>query len=290
LAINPAILFFDNFQSNSRELQTLIESYVEFVLVGADANLFPVDLKKVFRQYQMEVLSAPLSGRGAVTEDLRILVNSSDKAEVQKYSQAHELMEIFISSIIECDPQCLSEKQITQLLDNKEQWCEIGASEFLMPRPLFTPLVHKSGISLQAAQSLAKAGGISLIATLRKMLKTNLRECAVILWYYGHKPTEKLKLQNGQLSFWDVTPPAKLRVHKTYSSKNIDFIRVHKSVETDSVIGQAYHLNNGVIVRGHSYLEVTSKPGNYLTEAMRIDYAGEDRVLSIIFFDEASET
>jgi hypothetical protein len=286
LPINPAALFLDNFHPGSGiDLQTLIESYVQFMLMSAETYVFPVDLEKVFRRHELSVHIVPLDQRGAVTEDLRILINSSDKAQIQKYSQGHELMEILVKAIIVCDPEWLTEEQLKRFLDEKERWCEIGAAEFVMPIRLFFPLVREFGLSLRSAQSLAQIGGVSLVATIRQMLKTNLRKCALVTWYYGYKPTE-----NMTLPLWEeYAPKKKLRVEWACTAAEVDYIFKHKSVELNTAIGKALKAPTGSFFQSYDYLEITSKPGAYLTQAIPVRYTTEDKVLSLIFFDDQKQ-
>lgn len=292
MAINPAELFLDNFRPReSITLQEFIENYVQYVLVSADAYTFPVDLEKVFRRYDLSLRKVPLVGqRGAVTEDLRIFVNSSDPSEVRKYSQGHELMEILITAIKDHDAYWLDETQIVDLFDNKEDWCEKGAAEFVMPMVLFYPLVQEYGISLESAFALSQKGRVSLIATIRQMIKTDLRVCALVFWHFAHKPSDDIPSSRAQLTFWNMDPPKKLRVRNAHCSEEIGYVRQHKSIEFDTNIGKALSSPSGLVFRGYDYLEITSKHGSYWVEAMPTKYTGEDGVLSLIFFDDEANS
>lgn len=287
MAINPAELFLDNSQVEaSIDLPTFIKRYVQYVLVSADAYTFPVDLEKVFQRYNLTLRKAPLPGqRGAVTEDLQIFVNSNDKSEIRRYSQGHELIEILITAIKENDRGWLDDTQIADLFDNKEDWCERGAAEFVMPMALFYPLVQDYGISLRSAFSLSQKGRASLIATIRQMIKTNLRVCTLVFWHLAHKPSEDVPSSKEQMTFWNMDPPKKLRVRKAYCSDEIGYVRQHKSIEFDTHIGQALGSLPSSLFSGYDYLEITSNPGSYWVEAMPTRYTGEDGVLSLVFFD-----
>jgi hypothetical protein len=296
VARNPAHEFLNYFEAwEGIEIRTLIETYTLYLLSRSDAYALPVDLEKVFRHYGLNIHKIKLIGqRGAVTPDLQILVNSSDSRQVQKYSLAHELIEIFVAALVDYDPQWLTEKHIKDLLDRKEHWCELAAADIVMPMELFKPLVLEAGFSINSAKVIAQVCEVSLFATLRRIIETGIRQAALVIWRYGHKPSEFVPSAIGQMNLWNeatyMDPPKKLRVEQVYKSPSLDqHIRKHKSIEMETAIGRAFSAATNNIFSGYDYIEIISKAGRYWTEAISVNYGNEPRVMSLIYFDRPLE-
>lgn len=294
--INPAELFLAQYNPKSSiSLPQLLKDYANHLLLDAGTDSFPVQFESICSRYQLKIHKIPLlQQRGAVTPDLEILINSYDSQQVQIYSQAHELVEILVDFIKRHDLECLTDEQIRDLLNNKEHWCEVGAADILMPMTHFYSYIKDFGYTLRTAKALAQSTNLSLLAITRRMLDTNLREAAVVVWCWGHKPSESVPSETGQLNFLGdktaMDPPKKLRVERIYRSQIFRrHIRQYKSVGTDTVIGKAFNKAKGTIYQGFNYLEITSNHGNFWVEAMPIYYADQSRVLSLIFFDQRTQ-
>ncbi|MBN1430618.1 MAG: hypothetical protein JXB07_19760 [Anaerolineae bacterium] len=229
-----------------------------------------------------------------ITIDLKILFNSSDPRTVQLYSQAHELIELLFLGLQEYDPPWLDDKSIQELLDQKEDMCESGAAELLMPMGWFRPLVESNGLSLQTGKGLARTSGLSLTAITRRMLETGMRECIFVIWKFAHKPTEFVPSQIGQLPLWgsetSMDPPMRPRVEYFWRSPTVNqYIKKDKSVGTDTSVAQTFDEPRGVIVRGYDYLEIGKEPGCYLTESISVAFDGQERVMSLVYLDDREE-
>jgi len=247
---------------------------------------FPVDLQKVFERYQLKVYSVPeLGRRGMLTEDLKIIVNSSDKEQVQIYSQAHELIEILVAALWDFDPDYLTEEQIKDLNDRKEYWCETGAADILMPMNLFRSFIQDSEFSIQTAKSVSKSSGLSLFAVLRRMIESDLRKCVFVIWHYAHKPSD---FTPNQLTLGEnFAPPKELRVERAYKCTSLTpVIWNHKSIQIDTAIGKTFLDGGTAIVRGYDYVEICSIKGYFRTESIHVKYDGISRVWSIVFYDD----
>jgi len=299
---NPAIDFLRHFNSRAElrvDLHTLIDRYAEQLLIDARAYTYPVDLQKVFQHYGLRSRGdSQLGRRGAITPDLDILYNSSDSEQVQLFTQAHELIEALILTIAgdnpEYDPPWLTDDQVQALLDRKEYFCDYGAAAIHMPMELFRPYVENYGFSMKIAKALANTSDLSLTAVARRMLDTELRKAAFIIWRYGHSPSEFVPSSVGQLPIWGsrtaMDPPKKLRVDRVFSSPSLSrHIYVHKSIENSTAIALAFRAPGGTTTIGYDYLEICKRPGCYLTENIPAAYDGQPRVMSFVYFDDQAE-
>lgn len=292
---NPARNFIENFKPRTGavvDLKDILEFYAEHLLREADAYFFPVDLDKVFVRYSLRVKGGFLPGqRALLTPEFDILYNSGDRETVQTFSKAHELIEALIMAVLEFDPQWISEAQIEDLLNQKEDYCEYGASMILMPMKLFKPYLEEYGYSMRTALDLARSSGLSLTAIARQMLKTRLRKAAFVVWHFAHKPSEFATDQDILPGFESaMSLPKKLRVERVYRSPTVSqHIPYQKSIEDTTAIAQAFQARGGTITTGHDSLKITGFPDRYLTESIPAAYDGQPRVMSFIYFDDYIE-
>lgn len=290
---NPALRFLLGYQpSTNWSLHQLMEDYGDYLLNEAGAYGFPVNLEQVFNHFDLSVYRRRLEGqRGLVTPKLHIVCNASDRDSVQLFSKSHEMMELLFLALKEHDPIWLDGHLLDELFNKKESLCEYGAAALLMPMSLFRPLVEQSGMSMKCAIEIATASGISLIATIRRMLDTGSRQCILVIWKYAHAPNEFVPSTVGQLPLWgsptSMDPPKKLRVDRVFTPCSMqEFIKKHKSVEMDTAVGAAFQAASGTISKGYDYLEIASSSGRYLTESIPAAYDGQPRVMSLIYFDD----
>lgn len=291
---NPALHFLNNFRPPSDwSLRDLIEAFAQHLLTEADTYEFPVDFSKIIERYELTIQGVQLpQQRGLVTPGLQIIYNSSDKPSVQLYSIAHELMELLFLALVECDPEWLEDAQLEDLFKQKEQLCEQGAAELLMPMKLFRPTLQQLGVSMQTAMTIAQDSKLSLIAVLRRIVDSGLRLCILVIWDYRHSPNEHVPSAIGQLNFLgnltSMDPPEKLRVDRVFKppTRSVGFIKQHKSVEMDTAIARAFQSPPGTITKGYDYLEIGPEPGVYRTESVPAAYDGHERVISLIFLDD----
>ncbi len=137
---NPAVDFLKKPHTGSSE--QLIEQYARFLLHTSGACRLPVPLERVHRYFGFSVQDqTPLEQHGLTTEDLRIFLNADDRPTVQKFTLAHELIEIFFFALKDgAADEWMSDEMFTMLCDNKERFCDRGAAELVMPFPHFQQL------------------------------------------------------------------------------------------------------------------------------------------------------
>ena len=130
--------------------------------------------------------------------------------------------------------------------NNEEEFlCDLGASEIIMPAPEFDLDVKNIGISLKCLAELSTRYETSPEATAIRMIRTDLVPCALMVFDYNHKPTEKSKIEEMEFQekyqeklFDDFPwnpPPMKLRVKYSFQTKHFSgYIPNHKSIEESS--------------------------------------------------------
>lgn len=216
------------------QLEADIWQYVEFLrqAAGLDASP-PVDLEVIYRHFGMPIpLRAPLIDQQGILVDSRtgiILIKETDPVVRQRFTEGHELMELLF------DAHLQSGQRFPWSDRKKEQLCDQGAAELLMPRSSFVPRLHRLKISLRTAQILADRYQTSLLATVIRMMHCGLEPCALILW---HCALSRRELQQPQ------TRPVqkKLRVWwRTCTAAWAEgFIPKNKSIPHESLISSAY--------------------------------------------------
>lgn len=292
---NPAIGFLRS--TRTEEVEELIVAYAQHLLHESKAYHIPVSLLRVIRRFGLQSYRAPLPGsRALTTPALDIFVNADDLSTVQRFSVAHELMELLFMALKDEGYAWMPEEMFAQLWTAKERLCELGAAELLMPMDLFKPLVQGEGVSMATAQRLATLCRVSLTAALRRMLDTDLARCAVIQWRFRHSKREFVPSAVGQLPlFGDATsmdPPKELRVERVYVSSaardSRTFIPREKSVDHGTLIFRAYE--EGVATAGYDDLDLAKLRGRYYTESRPVRIDGERMVISLVHLGRPGET
>ena len=249
----------------------------------------PIDLISIFRRFGISMpkrVPLPEQSGLLVNPDRGIiLISSDDPATRQRFSEAHELMELLFAAQ---PPKLFSDKA-------KEKLCEEGAAELLMPLATFVPYVHQWGVSLETGHRLAELFDVSLTAALLRAVRFGPGKHALVLWELAWKPNEEKALHHpGQLSlFEDYTPqppPKKPRVRWACSTEGGPFIPRHKSVELDTFIHRAYE--QGSITRGMDWIDLGTVRGRCFCESMAVTLDTERYVLSLIHLpkDEHSKS
>lgn len=252
--------------------------------VGADP---PIDLNKIYGRFEM-----PKPGRVALprqqgllldAEKGLILVNSTDPYTRQRFSEAHELIELLFSVLP------VSNSRLFNRVGNfkpgvKETLCNEGAAELLMPRESFRPAVAMNGISYQTAQSLAPRFQVSTAAALVHMTRLSPACHAVVLFRMKNKPSEvRAKVADEQMSIFgertEALPVKKLRVEWSLRSAKMPYIPTHKSVSEDSLVYDAWV--SGSCTSGDEYGLLGISPRIYCeNHPFQVD--DEKQVLSLL--------
>ncbi|MCG9129830.1 ImmA/IrrE family metallo-endopeptidase [Candidatus Poribacteria bacterium] len=116
--------------------------------------------------------------------------------------------------------------------------CDLGASEFIMPTPIFDMDVKRMGVSLKSLQELSRRYETSIEATSIRMITTSIESCAMMVLSHSYKPEEldKLEREKNQLKLfngfhWE-PPSKKLRVQYFFPTENFSaYIPKYKSIE-----------------------------------------------------------
>ena len=280
----PPKLFLQ--QTDERDPLTLFQSYANYLRTNAACFELPVPLERIRLHHKLQIKKASLPQRGFLLGDT-IFINSDDRETVQSFTQAHEMMETLVIALQAEMPSRFPEFAWDKPDRRKEQWCEAGAAEILMPSSLFFPLVNQQGVSFQTARQLASLCQTSLIATTRRLIEASARDCVFILFKEGHKKGEIVPSKNGQQVLWgsatDFDPPAELRVWRRWKSSNSPFICDNESVSRQTAIYQT--LQEGIVgqvYRGYDDLGLENIKGPKRTESMLVTIDNSQVVMALI--------
>lgn len=267
--------------------EALFRDYAGYLLDAAEARELPVPLERILNACNLKRHTAPIPQRGFLMGEA-IVINSDDQASVQRFTEAHEIMETLVGVlrryILDQLPNGLNGKFDRE----KEFWCEAGAAELLMPADLFFPLLSNAAPGLQAAKQLAGVCGTSFTATIRRFLDADRHPSIFLLLKEGYKKGQYVPSKAGQLVLWkeprDWDPPAELRVWKRWSSPQVgDYIPLNESFSRSSLVYQAFaDGSSGEILRGEEELDLEYIKGRHSVEAMPVTISGERVVMVLI--------
>ncbi len=144
-----------------------------------------------------------------------IIVNEDDLAVRQRFTEAHELMELLFCALP--PGKGWAARQTGVFKSNTKRLYNEGAAELLMPRATFAPRVRRAGVSYQTARLLVYESQASTSAALVRVARLGPGRHAVVLWRMKNKPTEiRDKVTANQLTLFGdepkALPPKKLRV------------------------------------------------------------------------------
>jgi Zn-dependent peptidase ImmA (M78 family) len=267
--------------------ETLFEDYARYLLHSCGAFELPVPLEAIREKYKIQRRAAALPQRGFLFGDV-IFVNGDDPRAVQRFTEAHELMETLVVALRAGVLPRRSPVEQQQFEIEKERWCERGAAELLLPAELFYPLVPETGLSLQVAKQLAGRCRTSLTATLRRMLDADREACIFALLKEAHKKKQYIPSQAGQGVLWgepsDWDPPAELRVWKRWSSPQVQsYLCLNESFTRDNLVYQVLRSGApGEIQAGPDRLELEYIQGIRPVEAMLVSIAAAPAVMALI--------
>jgi hypothetical protein len=244
-----------------------------------------IDLAAIFHHFGITPKRVSLPGQAGLllNPDTGIIfINEDDPIARQRFSEAHELMELLFTTQLRSTGWGargpFSES-------GKERLCEEGAAELLMPLSTFRPYVNQWGVSLKTGKRLAKLYSVSLTAALLRAVRFGPGQHALVLWRLAHKPIEERVMPhpNQLCLFEDHTPqppPKKLRVRWGCSTGDELFIPPHKSIELDASIYKAYE--QGLTVRAVDWVDLDTFCGHCFCESMAVTIGAERYVLSVI--------
>ena len=265
---NPGRLFIEAF-GPVKEREDIYR-YVDFLRREAGLSIDPpVNLHRIYKRFEMTPPDRfPLTATNGMVVDHElgiIVINDNDPALRQRFSEAHELIELLFAELPEGLWDSRSRGGFRH--STKEQLCNEGAAELLMPEASFRPYVEAWGCSFDTAQKLGEMYQVSTTAALVQLARVTGEECAVVLFRYKNKPSEiQSKVAKEQSALFpgieNVLPPKKLRVEWSLGGP---FIPPDKSVPEGSLIQDAWHtgeftygvnqLDLGPAMRGRLFCE-----------------------------------
>jgi hypothetical protein len=274
-------------QTNALPSATLFRDYARYLLQSSVAWKLPVPLDLIRKRHGFQRRAASISSRGFLLGD-HIFINSDDLLTVQRFTEAHELMETLVVALRAEEPSRIETNQWPKFEEEKEQWCEQGAAELLLPEDLFFPMVNNQGISLTHGRELAGFCQTSLTATLRRMLDTDLSPCVFAILREGHKKAQYVPSKVGQGVLWgnpiEWDPPAELRVWRRWSSPQVDkFVCINESFSRDGLTYKALHSGVvGNVMEDYDTLDLENIKGRHHIEAMLVIIGNIPSVMTLI--------
>jgi Zn-dependent peptidase ImmA (M78 family) len=268
-------------------------AYAEFLRNEAGLNgILPVDLGKIFGHFQIpETLFAPLPQQQGLLLDAKrgiIVINSNDPEKRQKFTTAHELVELLFKAL----PQGKDLGRGWELKrpggfkeTTKEFLCNWTAANLLMPPPFIENEIKKLGVTFECARSIAEKCEVSLSAALVQVARNSQRQHFVVLWRMKNKPTEINNTNNAsQMTMFgvqNIAPAKKLRVEWSLGGVNSPYIPKDKSVENSSLIYQAWETNR--FTSGRVNISLDNRNASWFSsENLPFTTDGERYVISLI--------
>lgn len=289
---NPAEPFLRRTRASRAE--DLARAYADYLLHEADAYQLPVDIDRIFQHFQlpMPVKAALASQRGLTTSDLRVLLNASDPRTVQKFTAAHELLEMLFFAVKEGGAdEWMDDRLFLDLTERKERLCDIGAAEVVMPLALFRREVPRPA-AMPWIQELASRCELSLTATIWRVLETDLVPAVLVVSHCAHKPREFVPSVAGQFNLFGppeaIDPPKKLRILRVFTAPSCSlYVPQHKSITADSSIQHCF--DEGIAVSAVDTLDIPGLSGTCWVESLPVTVGGERQVISLVHLDERSD-
>lgn len=291
---HPGKLFVKQF--GPAESADDVQRFVRFLRAEAQVDLTPpIDLTRIFARFgipQPRRIPLPnLQGMLVNPERGIILINQDDPETRQRFTEAHELMELLFSALHQGSGWAAREAGGFNH-STKERLCNEGAAELLMPRTAINARIAEQGLSYSTARLIATDFAVSVTAALVQMARVGPGCHAVVVWRRKNKPKEmRSQISPQQTSlFGDVAhtlPPKKLRVEWSLSTPSTPYIPPDKSIPDQSSIGLAWA--EGVFVSGHDYLDLGGVQGTCMSENNPFEVEGERHVLSLIHLPGDSE-
>ncbi|MHB1004921.1 MAG: ImmA/IrrE family metallo-endopeptidase [Chloroflexota bacterium] len=258
----------------------------------------PVDLRMVgsFRGVR-EIQTVRMASAGRLVPEgagFVIQVNADHSRGRQNFSAAHEIGHVLLPSY-QKKPRLIDDLQTGAYDESQEEeyLCDLAAAELLMPMTLFRPVAAEAGFGLEAVTKLAHTFRASREAAAIRLVQTELWPCAVAVWHFAHKPSERPATQQDTLPFleWAV-PQKKLRVRYALAGPNFGhYLYQHLSAHPEGQLVRCYA--NGTPVFGEEQMEIRGRLVTFQVAAAAVDFPGElgpdRRVISLLLSDKAAD-
>lgn len=149
---------------------------------------------------------------GIINGKLKIVVNSNERLERQRFTVCHEIAHIHLR--LPTNHEGKSDSDIYTKRPKNEVFCDLFAAESLLPSDFFKPLVDEAEISFSSLDRLAGAFGASLTATGSRFASLNQALCGFVLAEGGFVrfSSRSLPLReiNGWIPYGFKVPPGSL--------------------------------------------------------------------------------
>lgn len=274
-----AAIFFLQ-QTAETEPETLFLLYARYLIQSSGIRSLPISLRLIREHHGFQRRAASIQSRGFLVGNSSIFVNSDDLSTVQRFTEAHELMEMLFLALEDETPSRFSPKVRQWFLANKEQLCEQGAAELLMPADLFDPLLEGKALSLATGSELSGHCRTSLTATIRRIISTDIAPCVFGYLQEGYRKSEQRLIEAGQGAHLQ----PELRVWKRWKSPQTKgFLCPNESFSRDTSIYQTFQSGIfGQINSGFEKLNLKKIQGVYYTESMLITIKETPTVIVLI--------
>lgn len=266
-----------------------VERYAAFLRseAGIDGEP-PVDLAAIFQRFGAPTPKrVALAGQQGVLLDPEaglILIEERDRPTRQRFTEAHELMEMLFAAM-PTRPNAYGRDVGNFKHLTKERLCNAGAAELLMPSVTFLPRVQQLGVSFDTARMLAVEYEVSLAASLIRMAIIGPGRHAAVLWRMKNKPSEiKSQVPENQLALIEM-PAAriarqKLRVVWSFSGEEGLFIPKDKSVSDDTLVYAAWC--DHCFLAGTNHLDLGTVQGIFYSENQPFEAEEDWQVISLL--------
>lgn len=281
---HPGHLFLEHHPSIQTPEDVL--AYVNFLREKAQLDEgVPTDLSAIYEAFGIPTPKrVPLpnqQGLLLVPEVGLIVINQNDVETRQRFTEAHELIELLFNALP--DGKGWAARQKGPFQHGTKEWlCNRGAADLLMPPPTFADRARADGVSFSVAQKLAREYAVSQTAALVQLARLAPTPHAVVLWRLKHKKADRHHHPN-QISMFGESPssPAKkLRVEWVLRGQNGLLIPQNKSVPENTLIYTAWL--EGRFTSGEDTLDLGAVQGRFRTENLPFEVGDERRVLSLL--------
>jgi Zn-dependent peptidase ImmA (M78 family) len=288
---NPGRLFLN--QHGRVETVDDVLAYVEFLRKESGVNTtLPINLFNIFSHFDFhkpKILPLPnVDGMLVDPKNGIIVINSDDTLCRQKFTLAHELIEVLfelLPSGIDLGNGWKLKRPGGFSESAKENLCNLAAACLLMPYSYIEKQIQEKGVNFECARKVADDCEVSLSAALIQLARMSPFPHNVVLWKMKHKPSEmKNSIPNAQLFFADlqpIGPSKKLRVEWSFGNSKAPFIPKNKSIEESSLVYLAWH--SQIFTSGIEIINLSSRQiKKYRTQNNPFTINDETVVLSLL--------
>ncbi len=269
-------------------VQELADVYAYAGYLRREAGLkpdTPVDLGAIYDHFGIPTpRQAPLPNQQGLLlnpETGLIIINENDIAARQRFTVAHELMELLFDALPQGRGWAIGQKGPFSR-HVKEKLCDRGAAQLLMPESEILRVGTKRGVSFQTAHALADRFGVSTTAALVQLVRLSPHAHSLVMWNWMLKKGEQPPA--GQLALFDSPPEnqpqKKLRVQWAFRAAGSPHIPKNKSIPEHTSIYAAFQ--SGRFSAKEETLDLGSVQGRFTTENWPFQAGPGRRVLSLL--------